>query len=67
MKDHKGVFISKIDGSFTDFFGLVPVIVQGMADVSGLEYNEILDDLKVTTEQQQNEDNSINKKEEEDK
>ena len=57
MKDHKGVFISKIDTSFTDLFGLIPVLVEGMAEVSGLEYNEILDDLKIT----------INKKEEEDK
>ena len=46
-KDSKGVYINKIEASFQDLFGLIPVLVQSMAEVSEIEYNDILDDLKI--------------------
>ena len=54
-KDDKGVFINKIDASFIDLFGLIPVLVESIAEVSQIGYNEILDYLKLTIKKKEEE------------
>lgn len=52
-KDNKGVFISKLDASFQDLFGLIPVLVESMAEVSDIEYNDILEDMKIIKKEEE--------------
>ena len=52
-KDHKGIYIDRLEASFKEMFGLIPVLVESMAQVSDIDYNEILSDMMIPTKEEE--------------
>jgi hypothetical protein len=55
-KDENGVFIHRMDMKYADMMGLVMTLVTTMADVSKIPYNEILDDMRLVTKEEEKEE-----------